>query len=963
MCTEHKSHLENEKEQDEYQEIMDSYIKSLSFTISSVVYTCETQLLHGLQLTKDSLKDIYDLFSNNKVHPNHQKMTSIEPTQKLSHLVDVESDNGLIRKNVLNNVQNSNISTTSLVIKKTDKHDGIGPRTDNQQPHLNDNEIRNNNNPLEKTNTSISCNHQEDIGKPTVKLRGELTQTITHKWQIEESGTKIDTNNQETVTNYIDQNLNYYWPLDNDHPLNKRLFQQAVNRRKENNRKRSEHKYPAQYVQYQSSKFENRSKEDQLKPKKWKKTHLDQIKIFTDFRKQTYIEYKTKIDNQDYYPTMSQILDKRVPKPPAPPTFTGAGRGGGTSTPFQNVNNPWQTAGSKRLEKKLGDVFELTSEKYLPKHLPLDSIPNNTTQDPTDLMMPIVFKITKPRKSNMEINNSRTVAAILAAMQNVFHDTYLIPQNITILDKNVLNPLGVPAHDSALSKYITYEQDTPERTIMGRIYMRSNNRLTEYKKDLLFCKYLAREHIVMDEVRLMTINSPAVGYFEDLVPEPDNIKMHTIRLRKHLPPKHPRLQLFVKSLFDSKQRSTKIVVFKCDQCDFDVVHELFQKLDEENKIKFFSWKEFTSLPPDLRDTAFKKQLMFNKTYKSVVLSGFKDNDDNVKMIYKIQQTGSIEESEDKRDTLEDIYVTDYLQEWIPAGTGTPLFYHVYEPIEGQRDTMVHIDNYAEASDYAKVCLRELARVMNAPARAMVFEDVKAAEDGLTKSAWQPYTKAAKLIEDRNNMNYYNNKRARTDTGSTNREKRQNRNNNNTPKTAPPKNVWTNNNKPTPSDTTTTTEETMADIKAHVLEQIEKNNKVIRNEIHDANQATNKRITNIDNKLDVHISTVKDQLKDISDECKKTTISVETNVDRLENIFWKMWSRFEDAPEPEVMDYQKTRDEAKLKRTSEQANNNTDASIDLSLSLSHIDDGVTSNMILTQTEETIHDKASVSSQDF
>jgi hypothetical protein len=337
---------------------------------------------------------------------------------------------------------------------------------------------------------------------------------------------------------------------------------------------------------------------------------------------------------------------------------------------------------------------------------------------------------------------------------------------------------------------------------------------------------------------------------------------------------------------------------------------MFQKLDDDKKIKFFSWKEFTSLQPELRDIAFQKQLLFNRTYKSVVLTGFKDNDDNVKMVYKIPQTGEIEISEEKKDPLEDVYVTDYLQDWISAGNGSPMFYHVYEPIEGKRDTMVQIDNFAEATDFSQVCLREMARVMNSPARAMVFQDVKAVEESITKAIWQPYTKAAKLIEDRNNMNYYNNKRGRTENNNNNstKDKRQQRTSNNITKNEPPKNVWTtSSNNSHPSITTNSTDDNMADLRAHVLEQIEKNNKVIREEIHDSNQATNKRITMIDKKLDDHVSSVKTQLSDISEECKKTTKTVESNVDRLENIFWKMWSRFEDTPtEPVGMDYQKNK---------------------------------------------------------
>jgi hypothetical protein len=520
MCTEQKIHLEDKNGKDEYQEAMEAYISKFSSLYSTVIQKCDTHFSHGLTLAKVFLSDSYNLLSNNTENPVIENMTSKESTQtvaemnqnhrqiKSSHHLDVESDDSLFNKNAPNNVQNLKLSIPSSKSGKIDKKDPVGPRNDKLQQHILDNEIRIN--PLENNDISVTCTHQEETGIPKVKLKEHLTNTIP----IVESLSNLDqqSNNKslETEIRYYDYSLNYYWPIDNKHPLNKERFKQAVKRRKENNIRRSEQQHSYNTPSFQQNKQEE-SRYKSIPPvtKKWKKTHLDSIKIVSDFRKQTYFEYKDKIAAKEIFPVMSQILDKRVPKPPALPSFTGAGRGGGILQPSsQTINNPWQTVGSKRLEKKLGDVFELTSDKFLPKHLPLDSIPNTTTQEAMALMMPIVFKISRQRKSDMQINPSRTVAAILAAMQNVFHDTYLISQNITVLDQNVLHPLGVPAHDTALSKYITYEPDTADRTLMGWIYMKSNHRLTDYKKDLLFCKYLAREHIVMDEVRLMTINPP-----------------------------------------------------------------------------------------------------------------------------------------------------------------------------------------------------------------------------------------------------------------------------------------------------------------------------------------------------------------------------------------------------------------------------------------------------------------------
>jgi hypothetical protein len=194
-----------------------------------------------------------------------------------------------------------------------------------------------------------------------------------------------------------------------------------------------------------------------------------------------------------------------------------------------------------------------------------------------------------------------------------------------------------------------------------------------------------------------------------------------------------------------------------------------------------------------------------------------------------------------KDPLEDVYVTDYLQEWITAGNGSNLFHHVYEPIDSKPDTIVHIDNLAEANNFSSVVLSELARVMNTPAKALVIADLPAAEAGTKKPKWQPYTKAAKLMVERNNMTYYPNTRRRTEGQNTPPSKQPTAN----PTASPPvinnptnTNVW----KTIPTSTSDTLkEDTIEEIKAHVQAQIEKNNKVIWDEINDSNQTMNKRI--------------------------------------------------------------------------------------------------------------------------
>jgi seryl-tRNA synthetase len=128
---------------------------------------------------------------------------------------------------------------------------------------------------------------------------------------------------------------------------------------------------------------------------------------------------------------------------------------------------------------------------------------------------------------------------------------------------------------------------------------------------------------------------------------------------------------------------------------------------------------------------------------------------------------------------------------------------------------------------------------------------------------------------------------------------------------------------------------MDEIKAPVLEQIDRNNKIIREKICEANKTTNQRITNIDRKLDQQTTTMQTKLEDIAEQCKDTKTSIESNVSRLEKNFWGMMSRFEDT-EPSPMEYHKSRDETQLKRSVDEVTN-PNPDVDTSLTLSVPDD--------------------------
>jgi hypothetical protein len=398
------------------------------------------------------------------------------------------------------------------------------------------------------------------------------------------------------------------------------------------------------------------------------------------------------------------------------------------------VDNGWIQEVGKRFE----DIYELTSSTLLPKNLPTDKLHEDVaTPLATSHIIPLTIKITKSNKEERVSSQPRVLIAVLQAMQNVFPETYIVRNVVGDENKGFFNINMVTTSADVLSHYFEDAEEVNSGSLLARVYINSNHPLLEYKKNPKFNKYMSQEHIILEEIRLTSVNPSTLGYLEQVVPEPDNLRMHTIRIRKYLPEKHPKLQLFSKTLYDSRRRGTRVVMIKCDKEDYDELQDQFLTLNTQQVLNFFPWKEFTSLNDPLRDMAFQKAFDFNKNYRSVTLEGFRDNEDNIPMRYKVRQTGQVENA--VTDPMGTMLVSDYLGT-LTAANGTQLFSHVYEPIAGVRDTLVHVDNYTEAKVFAKVALIKLGREMNSASRLMVFRDYQEVKEAMNnKPKWKPFT--------------------------------------------------------------------------------------------------------------------------------------------------------------------------------------------------------------------------------
>jgi hypothetical protein len=362
--------------------------------LGRVAARCGNNILLGCKATTEYLQESLTVISiNNTFKINTCSVYDISSTQKnatndgpviLLHFHGANSDNSPIKNNEIKNDHKQQLHQNTIKSRPNDKFSCIGPRTDCQQLHSVDHDKRIINDNISNRQSKTKYTNKELLSKPKAKNRKKnRTETTTNSKSENLAHYSTHQERKPLDKPYHQSAFNYYWPLDPTHLIHKEEFLQQVGIRKEIPRQFS----PASRSFISTTPI---SKSFQKIDKKWKKTHLDQINIPFDYRNQSYLVYQARIDNTEIYPTMSQQLNKRVLKPTVLPSITqGMGRGGG----IPPTTTGWQTAGSKRLEKKLGDVFELTSDKYLPKRLPLDTIPIATIEEKTDILLTIVVQI------------------------------------------------------------------------------------------------------------------------------------------------------------------------------------------------------------------------------------------------------------------------------------------------------------------------------------------------------------------------------------------------------------------------------------------------------------------------------------------------------------------------------------------------------------------------------------------
>jgi ribosomal protein L31E len=376
----------------------------------------------------------------------------------------------------------------------------------------------------------------------------------------------------------------------------------------------------------------------------------------------------------------------------------------------------WSIIASKERIRELQATHETVSHRYLPKTIPqMIETENDHETDKTKYVIPLTIKMRKKRNSRATIRSSRVIVAFLNSMQKVHQETKIGPSVVNNGAKIISRSRDVPTNEIKLKQYLTTPLKETNGIFMGKVHILSNYSLQEYKANSEFTQYLQSEGIVIDVNELEDVNPTQIGILEFTVPGYENLAIISERLKKALPSGSPNFQLHITTLFASGE-NTKAIILEGDEKNSATLIANLENLHKRNKKNFFPWKDFLALDMKQKLTIIRRNDGWRKQFRTFLVSGFIDNENNIPMIYNKEM------ARDEYHPLLTTTVTKYLQDQIKNQKGDKLFEMVYPPIQGVREVIVKYENLNEAEEFINVMHYKLAENMDDTSIHKVFED-------------------------------------------------------------------------------------------------------------------------------------------------------------------------------------------------------------------------------------------------
>jgi hypothetical protein len=418
--------------------------------------------------------------------------------------------------------------------------------------------------------------------------------------------------------------------------------------------------------------------------------------------------------------------------------------------------NRWETVGTKTQQREENQMFEDTSEKFLPMYLP--SFESEVyEQNFTKYRIPLTITIKNKRNNNMGFKGTRMLVAMLKALQIAHHDTYLT----TIEDNNDINDIShhtlIPTDQKMVKQFIMEPLLGANKTFSTKIVIKTNHELKDYLNNSHFRTYITNESINLEYNSLPSIIPYNVGYIEQITTNRDTTTLHQQRIRMMLENDIPEFQITLQRIYNKQGKSTFVAMVQSEKENVNIIINKLSNREKSDNFYFFPWSVYMSLPKEKKETLYQEQRLWNYNFRSIIIDGFQNNNDIATILMN---------SDEQIGEFVKVYtVTEYLQQLKHPITNVLMFDYVYPTILGKRELIISIENLGDSESYAANLKGELGRLMEPNEIIKEFVSMSEVNKLTLLPPWQPFTRGA-LIEASNSTNKVDSrtwsKRSRTD---------------------------------------------------------------------------------------------------------------------------------------------------------------------------------------------------------
>jgi hypothetical protein len=394
-------------------------------------------------------------------------------------------------------------------------------------------------------------------------------------------------------------------------------------------------------------------------------------------------------------------------------------------------------------------LLERVSDKYAPKNLaiePTKNIDYAHFSGNKDNSFALVVRIGQKPTEKLQMNEGRILTAIITSLQNVMPYIRIVPlENKRAHASDIQSPADIFFDEEFYSNYMEKPTYTKKRHLIFRLHFISKKPFFWYRKNLQLQQWLKSEMIRFEENNISEIHCPKVGFLTDCHPRVSLIATYEDRIKQIFHGMEiPEFYCAVDNV-SVRHATTKVIVIRSAEADVNTFQKLFRKATHDNINTFIPWNQWIAMIPAKQLDLIQRQNSTLTNLKSIILSGFK-NDETIRFNYSAtSKDDSImdDESEEAPTVIDDktgnMTVNEFLLNKYKDINGTPIFQFCYPVSLGIRELNVTAIHAYEAIHLCKEIKEDMLLYMSNDAANAIFEDVQAIKDrAKTHSPWVPY---------------------------------------------------------------------------------------------------------------------------------------------------------------------------------------------------------------------------------